>query len=100
LKDAVPGDLSLVLPHRILMDIIEMIKSLDKVSPGLASDETLLYGVEVKFYSNIIKVGKNFQSKTVKNLYFGGDGAGITRGLMQASVNGVLIARQILSNQK
>jgi len=100
LKDAVPGDLSLVLPHRILMDIIEMIKSLDKVSPGLASDETLLYGVEVKFYSNIIKVGKNFQSKTVRNLYFGGDGAGITRGLMQASVNGVLIARQILSNQK
>ncbi len=100
LKDAVPGDLSLVLPHRILMDIIEMIKSLDKVSPGLASDETLLYGVEVKFYSNIIKVGKNFQSKSVKNLYFGGDGAGITRGLMQASVNGVLIARQILGNQK
>jgi len=98
LKDAIPGDLSLVLPHRILMDIIEMIKSLDKVSPGLASDETLLYGVEVKFYSNIIKVDKSFQSKTVKNLYFGGDGAGITRGLMQASVNGVLIARQILKS--
>jgi uncharacterized FAD-dependent dehydrogenase len=96
LKDAVPGDLSLVLPHRILMDIIEMIKSLDKVSPGLASDETLLYGVEVKFYSNIIKVDQTFQSQSVKNLYFGGDGAGITRGLMQASVNGVLIARQIL----
>lgn len=96
LKDAVPGDLSLVLPHRILVGIIEMIRSLDKVSPGLASDETLLYGVEVKFYSNIIKVDRNFQSDTVKNLYFGGDGAGITRGLMQASVNGVLIARQIL----
>jgi Uncharacterized FAD-dependent dehydrogenases len=96
LKDAVPGDLSLVLPHRILMDIIEMIKSLDKVSPGLASDETLLYGVEVKFYSNIIKVDKTFQSSAVKNLFFGGDGAGITRGLMQASANGVLIARQIL----
>lgn len=98
LKDAVPGDLSLVLPHRILLDIIEMIKSLDKVSPGLASDETLLYGVEVKFYSNIIKVDNSFQSKSIKNLYFGGDGAGITRGLMQASVNGVLIARQILKN--
>jgi uncharacterized protein len=96
LKDAVPGDLSLVLPHRILMDIIEMIKSLDKVSPGLASDETLLYGVEVKFYSNIIKVDKTFQSPSVKNLYFGGDGAGITRGLMQASVNGILIAKEIL----
>ena len=99
LKDAVPGDLSLVLPHRILFDIIEMIKSLDKVSPGLASDETLLYGVEVKFYSNIVKVDRTFQSLSVKNLYFGGDGAGITRGLMQASVNGVLIAREILKQQ-
>ena len=98
LKDAVPGDLSLVLPHRILLDIIEMIRSLDKVSPGLASDETLLYGVEVKFYSNIIKVDQTFQSKAVTNLYFGGDGAGITRGLMQASVNGVLIAREILKS--
>ncbi len=96
LKDAVPGDLSLVLPHRILMDIIEMIKSLDKVSPGLASDETLLYGVEVKFYSNIIKVDRSFQSPSVRNLYFGGDGAGITRGLMQASANGILIAKEIL----
>jgi len=96
LKDAVPGDLSLVLPHRILMDIIEMIISLDKVSPGLASDETLLYGVEVKFYSNVIKVDQSFQGNAVKNLYFGGDGAGITRGLMQASVNGVLIAREII----
>jgi uncharacterized FAD-dependent dehydrogenase len=98
LKDAVPGDLSLVLPHRILLDIIEMIRSLDKVSPGLASDETLLYGVEVKFYSNIIKVDRTFQSPSVKNLYFGGDGAGITRGLMQASVNGILIAREILKS--
>jgi hypothetical protein len=97
LKDAVPGDLSLVLPHRILVGIIEMIRSLDKVSPGLASDETLLYGVEVKFYSNIIKVDRSFQSSSVNNLYFGGDGAGITRGLMQASVNGVLIAREILA---
>lgn len=98
LKDAVPGDLSLVLPHRILMDIMEMIKSLDKVSPGLASDETLLYGVEVKFYSNILKVDQSFRSQSVKNLYFGGDGAGITRGLMQASVNGVLMAREILKD--
>jgi uncharacterized FAD-dependent dehydrogenase len=55
-----------------------------------------LYGVEVKFYSNIIKVDKNFQSPSVQNLFFGGDGAGITRGLMQASVNGVLIAREII----
>lgn len=100
LKDAVPGDLSLVLPHRILMDIMEMIKSLDKVSPGLASDETLLYGVEVKFYSNILKVDESFRSQSIKNLYFGGDGAGITRGLMQASGNGVLIAREIIKGLK
>ncbi|MDM8158873.1 NAD(P)/FAD-dependent oxidoreductase [Labilibaculum sp. K2S] len=96
LKDAVPGDLSLVLPHRILKDIEEMILALDKVTPGLASDETLLYGVEVKFYSNITKVDNGFQSTSVENLYLGGDGAGITRGLMQASVNGVVIAREIL----
>jgi len=96
LKDAVPGDLSLVLPHRILKDIEEMILALDKVTPGLASDETLLYGVEVKFYSNITKVDNSFQSTSVENLYLGGDGAGITRGLMQASVNGVLIAREFL----
>ncbi|HCY77679.1 MAG TPA: FAD-dependent oxidoreductase [Ignavibacteriales bacterium] len=96
LKDAIPGDLSLVLPYRIMTDIVEMIQALDKVSPGLASDETLLYGVEVKFYSNKIKVNSGFQTDTIKNLYVGGDGAGITRGLMQASVNGVLIAREIL----
>ena len=96
LKDAVPGDLSLVLPYRIMTDIIEMIQALDKVSPGLASDETLLYGVEVKFYSNKIKVNNGFRTDTIKNLFVGGDGAGITRGLMQASVNGVLMAREIL----
>ena len=96
LKDAVPGDLSLVLPHRILKDIREMIMALDKVTPGLASDETLLYGVEVKFYCNVAKVGNDFQSLSVKNLYLGGDGPGITRGLMQASVNGVVIAREFL----
>ncbi|TAJ10460.1 FAD-dependent oxidoreductase [Marinilabiliaceae bacterium JC017] len=99
LKDAVPGDLSLVLPHRIMKDVIEMIEALDRVSPGLASDETLLYGVEVKFYSNIIKVGNDFQSLSVKNLYLGGDGAGITRGLMQASVNGVVMANEILNRE-
>ena len=64
----------------------------------MASDETLLYGVEVKFYSNIVKVDRTFQSPSIKNLFFGGDGAGITRGLMQASVNGVLIAREILNS--
>lgn len=94
LIDAVPGDLCLVLPYRIMKDIDEMIQALDHVSPGLASDETLLYGVEVKFYSNKVTVDKDFQS-SIKNLYVLGDGAGVTRGLMQASANGVYVARNL-----
>ena len=90
LKDAVPGDLSLVLPHRLLKDIDEMIIALDNVAPGLTSDETLLYGVEVKFYSSKVITNNQFETN-IKNLYVGGDGAGITRGLMQASANGVLL---------
>jgi len=92
LKDAVPGDLSLVLPHRLLKNIDEMIIALDNVAPGLASDETLLYGVEVKFYSNKVITNNQFETN-IENLYVGGDGAGITRGLMQASVNGVILGR-------
>jgi len=92
LKDAVPGDLSLVLPYRIMKDIDEMLIALDNVAPGIASEETLLYGVEVKFYSNRVIVDRNFQTN-IKGLYVGGDGAGITRGLMQASINGVLLGR-------
>src|SRR5690606_32190474 len=94
LKDAVPGDLSLVLPYRLMKDIDEMIVALDIVSPGLASEETLLYGVEVKFYSNRVLTTKQFETN-IKNHYVGGDGAGITRGLMQASVNGVILGRQL-----
>ena len=96
LKDAVPGDLSLVLPHRIMVDLEEMIFALDKVTPGIASDETLLYGVEVKFYSNKVVVNKEFET-SVKGLYAIGDGAGITRGLQQASANGLCVADAILS---
>ena len=98
LSDCVPGDLSLVLPYRIMMDIKEMIEALDNIVKGLASDETLLYGVEVKFYSNKVKVNNKFQSN-LKNLYTIGDGAGITRGLMQASCNGVALARILLEQQ-
>lgn len=82
LKDAVPGDLSLVFPHRIMVDIEEMILALDKVTPGIASDETLLYGVEVKFYSNKVVVNKDFET-SVKGLRAIGDGASVTRGLQQ-----------------
>ncbi|HIS81364.1 MAG TPA: FAD-dependent oxidoreductase, partial [Candidatus Scatomonas merdavium] len=74
LKDAVPGDLSLVFPHRIMVDIEEMILALDKVTPGIASDETLLYGVEVKFYSNKVVVDKNFET-SIRGLHAVGDGA-------------------------
>lgn len=95
LKDAVPGDLSLVFPHRIMVDIKEMILALDKVTPGIASDETLLYGVEVKFYSNKVVINKNFET-SVNGLRAIGDGASVTRGLQQASANGISAARSIL----
>lgn len=95
LKDAVPGDLSLVLPHRIMVDIKEMILALDKVTPGIASDETLLYGVEVKFYSNKVVVNKDFETN-IHGLRAIGDGASVTRGLQQASANGISVARSIL----
>lgn len=98
LKDAVPGDLSLVFPHRIMVDIEEMIMALDKVTPGIASDETLLYGVEVKFYSNKVVVNKDFETN-VKGLRAIGDGASVTRGLQQASANGISVARSILAGR-
>ena len=94
--NAAAGDLSLVLPKRILDGIIEMIYALDKVAPGTANDDTLLYGVEVKFYSSKVLVGNNFETE-IKGLYAIGDGAGITRGLMQASVTGMAVADDIVS---
>ena len=96
LKDAVPGDLSLVLPHRIMVDIKEMLLALDKVTPGIASDETLLYGVEVKFYSNKVVVDRSFET-SIHGLRAIGDGASVTRGLQQASANGISAARSILA---
>lgn len=95
LPEATAGDLSLVLPHRHLSSIIEMLEALDKLAPGLYSRDTLLYGVEVKFYSSRLNANNKLESK-IKNLFVGGDGAGITRGLMQASVSGIVIARSIL----
>lgn len=95
LKDAVPGDLSLVFPHRIMVDIEEMLMALDKITPGIAADETLLYGVEVKFYSNKVIVNQDFET-SICGLRAIGDGAGVTRGLQQASANGISVARSIL----
>lgn len=99
LKDAVPGDLSLVFPHRIMVDIKEMLLALDKVTPGIASDETLLYGVEVKFYSNKVVVNRDFET-SVEGLRAIGDGASVTRGLQQASANGISTARSILNKRR
>jgi uncharacterized FAD-dependent dehydrogenase len=96
LKNAVPGDLSFVLPQRHLTSIVEAIKAFDKIAPGLYSKNTLLYGVEVKFYSSKFETNDKFETK-ITNLYTIGDGAGITRGLMQASVTGVIVARDIIS---
>lgn len=96
LKSAIPGDLSFALPHRHLMSIIEALKALDNVAPGMYSRNTLLYGCEIKFYSSKVMVNNEFETK-IDNLYTIGDGAGITRGLMQASVTGVVVARSIVN---
>ena len=78
-----------------MVDIEEMLEALDKVTPGIASDETLLYGVEAKFYSARPKVREGFET-LVDGLYVAGDGAGLTRGLAQAGANGILVARDII----
>ncbi len=93
--NATPGDLSLVLPKRILDGIIEMIYALDKVAPGTANEDTLLYGVEVKFYNMEVEVNENLESK-YKGLYIIGDGSGITHSLSHASASGVHVARNII----
>ena len=94
---ATPGDLSLVLPKRLLDGIIEMIYALDKIAPGTANDDTLLYGVEVKFYNMEVAVDENLQS-CHDGLYIIGDGSGITHSLSHASASGVYAARQIAEN--
>ena len=98
LKTATPGDLSFVLPYRYLTDIREMLKALDKVTPGIYSKHTLLYGVEVKFYSSRLELNENLETK-IRNLFTIGDGAGITRGLIQASVSGIIVAREIMRRE-
>ena len=95
---ATPGDLSLVLPKRILDGIIEMIYALDKIAPGTANDDTLLYGVEVKFYNMEVEIDNNLETK-YKGLYIIGDGSGVTHSLSHASASGVYVAREIAGNQ-
>ncbi|MBS7640624.1 MAG: NAD(P)/FAD-dependent oxidoreductase [Candidatus Bathyarchaeia archaeon] len=99
LKIATPGDLSFVLPYRYLTDIKEMLMALDKVAPGIYSKDTLLYGVEVKFYSSRLELSECLETR-VRNLFTIGDGAGITRGLVQASASGVIVAEEIMHREK
>jgi len=96
LAAATPGDLSFVLPYRYLTDIVEMLNALDTLAPGVASAHTLLYGVEVKFYSGRLTLGPGLETG-IGNLFAVGDGAGVSRGLVQASISGVVAAREIHS---
>ena len=98
LKEAIPGDLGLILPYNTMKSLIEMMEALNHVTPGIASNHTLFYGVEAKFYSDRVAVDSNFET-SIKNLYVGGDGAGITRGLAQAGANGVKVARSIIAKE-
>ena len=95
LKMATPGDISFVLPFRHLKGIIEMLKAMDKLAPGVASRHTLLYGVEVKFYSSRLELSPCLETE-IGNMFAAGDGAGVSRGLVQASACGVVVAREIL----
>lgn len=95
LKEATPGDLSLVFPYRHMVSILEMLQALDKLAPGVYSHHTLLYGVEVKFYSSRPTLTSNLETQ-IENLFAAGDGAGVTRGLAQAAASGIIVAKEIL----
>lgn len=99
LQNATPGDLSFALPYRYLTDLVEMLQAMDKLVPGVASHHTLLYGIEVKFYSSRPQLSPSLETE-VGNMFAVGDGAGVSRGLIQASVSGVVAAREIVSRKK
>ena len=98
-KGAVPGDLGLILPWRYIQAITEMLDALDKIIPGICLPDTLLYGLEVKFYSSRIELSDDLETE-IKGLFAAGDGAGVSRGLIQASVSGVMAARGIKKRLK
>ena len=98
LPHATPGDLSFVLPYRHLADLLEFLDALDRLAPGVSGPDTLLYGVEVKFYSSRLELDSDLQSQ-VRGLFAVGDGAGVTRGLMQSSASGLVAARAILAGR-
>ena len=95
LKSATPGDLGYVLPYRFLKGINEMLTAMDKLAPGVTSPDTLLYGAEVKFYSSRLELTQNLETE-IPNLFAIGDGAGVSRGLIQAAASGVVAAREII----
>lgn len=99
LESAVPGDLSFVLPYRYLSGVLEMLRAMDKLSPGVGSRHTLLYGVEVKFYSSRLDLSPVLETD-IHNMFTVGDGAGVTRGLVQASASGLIAAREIAKRAK
>ena len=98
LASATPGDLGLVLPYRYIVNILEIFRALDKLAPGVDSRHTLLYGVEVKYYSSRLELSQSLETP-IHNLFAAGDGAGVTRGLIQASASGLVVAREILARQ-
>ena len=99
LKEAVPGDLGLCLPYKTMKSIMEMIQVLDTITPGIATEHTLLYGVEAKYFSAHPEISDELEVKEINNLFVGGDGAGITRGLAQAGACGVYVAQSILKRE-
>ncbi len=99
LKAAAPGDLSFALPYRYLKGVVEMLQAMDKLAPGVASPHTLLYGTEVKFYSSQFELSQSLETQVV-NMFAAGDGAGISRGLVQASASGLVAAREIVKREK
>ena len=96
--DATPGDLSLVIPKRQLDGIIDMIYALDKIAPGTANEDTLLYGVEVKFYNCRVAVDEHLET-SVKGLYVLGDTSGVTHSLSQAAASGLFVARELIEQK-
>jgi len=98
LPSATPGDLAFVLPYRHMVDILEFLEAMDKLAPGVAADDTLLYGIEVKFYSSRLELGSDLQSG-VSGLYAIGDGAGVTRGLVQSGASGIAAARSVIEKE-
>ena len=98
LAEATPGDLSFALPYRYIASVLEMIEALDRFAPGVASRHTLLYGVEVKFYSARVRLTPALETQ-INNLFAIGDGAGVTRGLVQASASGIIAAREVLARE-